>query len=918
MANLLSLRYMLKIPSEEILKHKKCLTLDRVDAINKEFLVTIASNYLIRQIDYLKKREVNEETIAQLKLMIKRLKRKSSTAANKRKLFQLQEELFNWLYVPDLVNVVISKNSDYDKINEGFEINGIKFRRLLATSAGVKTSTIVYINENLYDVINENIDNGRNLDKTFVAAKLESYRGLVCSASTPVTNFSNVLVVPDLETNFTDHVLILDDTQSEYPVVREEKDYAMTQNASDGFGLISPRASKQWASDLKLDYLPAGYTTRHAYTKGMLFTFDFHQFAKEVAKTDYVRDIWGNEKNIHEIDIILTASMLKLWDSYSSFEEFFEHSTKNNYTFAVTKCTPRVLDNERSLNYQFIQSLDLTDEDIEELIKPTCDEIKEVLGNDYRKTILFLRGMELAEETVDLDSYEYINALMVEPRLIDDPYIQSSIHSLLKKKIDQAKIGVLKTRGNYQVASGDAYALCQHIFGLEVTGLLQKGEFFSNFWNQQGVKETACFRAPMICYNNVRRFSLVQTPETEKWFKYMDTVMILNSWDATCSALCGCDFDGDTIFSTNNPVILKAVHHTPAIVSIQKTATKIHCTEADFIQANKLSFGNEIGSITNKSTSMYDVLAQYPPGSLEYEELMYRIICTVAYSQNAIDKSKGIEAKPMPIEWYQYKVNVIDPELDDEETIARKELNMKLLADKRPYFFNYIYPERFKIEKQYRSNANRKAIYQFNLSIDQLLEKEQMHELTSEQAEFLYYYRLQLPSTNHNCVMNKICWRVEEEFKHWMSNHNKTKTFDYQLLKTDCPYNQTTYKQVQNLYDLYVKIIERTKTTNKKLKHRNLEQSQQEILKIKQNFKTEALKLCSNEEELANMLVDFCYSQNRSKRFVWDLVGEQLVDNLLQKNEGWFTYLVRDEAGDIAFRGHQFSEKRKQAKKKGY
>ena len=66
------------------------------------------------------------------------------------------------------------------------------------------------------------------------------------------------------------------------------------------------------------------------------------------------------------------------------------------------------------------------------------------------------------------------------------------------------------------------------------------------------------------------------------------------------------------------------------------------------------------------------------------------------------------------------------------------------------------------------------------------------------------------------------------------------------------------------------------------------------------------------------MLVDFCYSQNRSKRFVWDLVGEQLVDNLLQKNEGWFTYLVRDEAGDIAFRGHQFSEKRKQAKKKGY
>lgn len=45
-------------------------------------------------------------------------------------------------------------------------------------------------------------------------------------------------------------------------------------------------------------------------------------------------------------------------------------------------------------------------------------------------------------------------------------------------------------------------------------------------------------------------------------------------------------------------------------------------------------FGNEIGSTTNKITSMYDVRAGFPVGSLEYEILSYRIKCGQLYQQN--------------------------------------------------------------------------------------------------------------------------------------------------------------------------------------------------------------------------------------------------------------------------------------------
>ena len=143
---------------------------------------------------------------------------------------------------------------------------------------------------------------------------------------------------------------------------------------------------------------------------------------------------------------------------------------------------------------------------------------------------------------------------------------------------------------------------------------------------------------------------------------------------------------GDTCFSTNNPIIIKGIEEQPALVSLQKSATKLLCTEKDFIKSNKMSFGSEIGSITNRSTSMFDVLSQYEAGSEEYEELMYRIKCSIQYQQNSIDKSKGIVSKSMPVEWYQRKPNIIE-ETDDEETKAIKAFNQRIMVDRKPYFF---------------------------------------------------------------------------------------------------------------------------------------------------------------------------------------------------------------------------------------
>lgn len=62
-------------------------------------------------------------------------------------------------------------------------------------------------------------------------------------------------------------------------------------------------------------------------------------------------------------------------------------------------------------------------------------------------------------------------------------------------------------------------------------------------------------------------------------------------------------------------------------------------SEEDIIRSNIVSFGDDIGKITNHITSMFDVIAQYEIGSPEYDILDYRIKCGQKFQQDSIDKA---------------------------------------------------------------------------------------------------------------------------------------------------------------------------------------------------------------------------------------------------------------------------------------
>lgn len=630
--------FVFKITSDRLRKSNWDLMLPLSEARKNDEVIALSDSQNLTFIDAINGIEDADIIAKRTKRKIKALKKQPNSFCNKKEIRRLYSELDAVQFKSDYVCVIMDTVSDYRRACKGFSINGIKYVRLLGTNGGVKTNTIVFVSERIAPILKAKISNGRDESVPLVPAKFESYQALTCSGSIPVSYPNGVLIVNDCETQFRADVININDEADGEPVMELEKDAVVDLDESDGYGMMSPALAERWSAELGLDYVASGMNTRCSWEKGMVFCFDFIDFAKNVAGKTIVKDAWGNDVDITQVELVLTTSMVKLWDSYKSCEHYLSCCKENGYTFRIAKTCPKELENERNLNYQFIQSYNLSDEDIDKLIEPTISEINDIISGDYKKTILFLKGLYLNDGNVSGVKNDFAKAIMIDKNIMNDPFVRKKVYQMIKKRIDDAKVGVLKVHGNYSIVSGDPYSLCQSIFGMEVTGLLKEGEIYNKYWLDSGSDKLACFRAPMTCHNNIRLMHVADNEQVRYWYRFMQTCTIFNSWDTAAHALNGMDKDGDLVLLTDNEVLVDNLVELPALMCVQRRAEKKVITEEDLIQANINSFGDDIGKTTNWITSMFEVRSEFPQDSEEYKMLDYRIKCGQLFQQNAISK----------------------------------------------------------------------------------------------------------------------------------------------------------------------------------------------------------------------------------------------------------------------------------------
>ena len=921
--------FVLKINTGYLAKNNWHLTF-KLSEIRKQpqLVVSLGSSQVLRWMPELTGRPDSDVLASQIKKDIKYLKKQDSSLENKLKINQKYDQLYELQFQPHYMMLVMDSPKDYKyackygfkiTIDYGYKTETVDYQRFLGTAGSIKKSTIMFVDKNIHENLIKKINNGRyegpkddeevkvyngmELNYKFIPAKLNAYFALACSASIQVP-WPRIIVIDDVETSFDAIVREVKDTGNEsnpdWPSVTEDIKKTIKINTCDGMGFISPEMSAKWAESLNEGSKPlSGYNVRCAFLKGMVFTIDFRQFAEEVAHTYIIKDAWGDERDVREADVILTVSMLKLWDSYSGCDDYIRNCQENGYEFCIAKSAPHELRNVHTTNYQYLQDFKFSDEQIDELVEPTVSKIKECLGLDWAKLILYMCGTGLDEKNV-VHMDPMCKSIMANPELIKDPYVRSKVSRMIQKRIKSAKIGVLDVEGDYAIIGCDPYALLQNMFGMEVTGLLKAGECYHKYWTDKNVSEVIAFRAPMTSHENVCKLKIIDNSETQKWFKYITTCCMLNGWDTTAIRCNGADYDADTFFTTNNKVLLDSFEYKTTLMCLQDSVPKKNPTEEDYVKSDINGFGDSIGSVTNKATNMISLREQFDPDSEEYKRLTYRISTMMNYQQNAIDRIKGVVAKPVPKEWLNPKMFKIE-DGDDEVTICDKQINANIAAEIKPWFFIYRYSQLKSELDKYMKSVKSNCKIRFGKSLEALYTSEYK---TEEEEAFIYNYEKYLPVSRAPGTMNRICWKIEDVFK--TTDVLPSVSFDYSILKSDVQYTQEAYGAVKQLYDEYNNNMQLF------LKRKNQNELGDDdvgfdVVHLKDIFINECTQVCPNDEILANIVIDLCYTSNKNKTFAWDVAGEQIFNNVLKNNGYTITYPIKDIDGDIEFNGNKFS-----------
>lgn len=260
----------------------------------------------------------------------------------------------------------------------------------------------------------------------------------------------------------------------------------------------------------------------------------------------------------------------------------------------------------------------------------------------------------------------------------------------------------------------------------------------------------------------------------------------------------------------------------------------------------------------------------------------------------------------MPSYWYSYRDNKVTDD-DDIDDIERKEFNKSIVAATKPYFMTYVYPSLRTQNNLYQKSNNQGVARRFwEYGIYTIQELEAYQDKTDEMIEYLdYYYKLKPVGTNA-CIVNRICWLFERTFNGYLSKKFEQPAFDCSILKSDAEYSRNDFNKIYAIYREYLQKLElfKKKTETQKVDVYDLWMERDVCAKW---FKGECEKICPNEDELCNIVIDMLYHTENSKQFAWDVCGSVIIKNLLKNSNGQIQFPEQTkEDGDFQYCGINF------------
>lgn len=893
---------------------------------NNNELIALGDNQALRTIRSIRYErnpnclQYNPQQLDELYQQKKELKKKLFTESVKKQISIVNAQIDEMLFMPEYVSVVIDDVKHYKKIIEdGLYINNFKYVRLMCSAGQARVNTVILIREDYESEVKKRLRCGAKSIK-ITKNKYNAYFAL-SSSSTYLIPKPNVLLIDDCEIEMDKRV----DWISKIP--KEEKNKLSNNervseitttlgfNLFDGCGAVSVEFAKRVAEELELDYIPSAFCIRCAYIKGMVFVVDFKQYAKELGIV-FQKDLYGVDQKIEEMDMILTKSQFKLYNAYESMNDYYRLCEENGILWGITKVTPKNDNTYFRSNYQFCQAIDLRNmDDVAELCQPTVEWLSGICGKDVNLSILFLLGSLLDREDIDynnimnLTNDNVAKALILNKDMINDEYIKSLVIMSVNKKIRESYLGKLILNGNFSVMIPDMYAFMQHAFGQEVTGALKEFEHYSHFWNEREKTEVVAMRSPLTWRSEVNKLTLVKNDITEKWFKYLTSGIVYNVWGCDCMIHADSDFDGDIVATTDNAVFLRCRFDNLPITYSKSTVDKEYIKEEDLYLADIQSFNSTIGQITNISTSFYELLSKFeddPTKEKEQAEIIERLKLIRKAQGDSIDKAKGIKIEPMPKHWTKRVSQKPDGVTDDELEFCNS-----IVADRKPYFFRYLYPKENAKYLEYIKRENSVCETKFFRTLDELLSLPDS-ELSSSELDYKYNKYLEyIPLIDYNGRMNKICHYMEKNLSE-ITRHRSKKTSDKILDLIYSGDDRTFDKEdVEYMNKAYLK-FKKIQSSYRKSKKNDFDDFNSpihsidnEIKIIRENIFDNISKSLKYQCDLA-IYISYELYPSRTKDFCWEVFGSQILENIKHNSSTPASIPVPSDNGTIEYLGKYY------------
>lgn len=444
----------------------------------------------------------------------------------------------------------------YDLYEKGFICNGIKYVRYKRSSGSSRVGKCLFIDENLYSAMHKwelcglKIKEGDKID----LAAFEAYISLPSSSCIDTLEIrpENILIIDDYESEFEDDVVAVYGEGEDF-VAKEER--AKIRNSIwDGQSLLDISMYNEHYSDRTMLLL------RNRFFKSACFKVRIQDWFRDNGITD-VSQLKGYTRAtcIEDIKLITTPSSIK-YVKFGTVEQWLDNLFP---TFGVVKYEKptKYLDGRMvQCHYQLLNSLQLTRDDIQALLKPNFDYL-----NLIRKDAAVMRyhlkyPYALAEDDEPcMNRDEVVMKVMgMNSKFVDTKLYDNFRKELVKAMLKEYRKGHIWINGNYETLIGNGIEMLQAAIGeFKGESVLGIGNIHTKRFEYG--KTVLGTRSPHINSGDVLLAKNVASSLHERYFVSSKEVVHVNSiGENILQRLQGADFDSDQILLTDNEVLINA------------------------------------------------------------------------------------------------------------------------------------------------------------------------------------------------------------------------------------------------------------------------------------------------------------------------------------------------------------------------